>query len=190
MRLLLASFFVSFFAASKFAVAQSEKVWQSFAVGKVIGLMRHAKAPGEKVRPNFRLDDCSTQRNLFNERRDQARRIGAYFRQQGIKDARVYTSQYCRLKETAKLLNVGSVKTNSLLNALEKAARGQAQIAALRRLLQSAATGSATMIVTHSTNIHAITNIWPKSGETILVDRKGSVVERISAQLSAHTSEK
>jgi hypothetical protein len=48
--------------------------------GGVAVLLRHAATePGIGDPPGFRLDDCSTQRNLSDEGRAQARRIGAWF---------------------------------------------------------------------------------------------------------------
>ena len=44
--------------------------------GGVVALFRHALAPGTFDPPGFRLGDCGTQRNLNDEGRAQARRIG------------------------------------------------------------------------------------------------------------------
>lgn len=51
----------------------------------------------------FRLDDCTTQRNLSPAGRDQARRLGAAFRALAIPVGRVAASSYCRTQETARL---------------------------------------------------------------------------------------
>src|SRR5207247_2594884 len=53
--------------------------------------------------PGFRLDECSTQRNLSEEGRAQARRVGAAFAARGIPIGRVLSSQWCRCLETARL---------------------------------------------------------------------------------------
>ena len=47
--------------------------------GGVVVAFRHALAPGTFDPPGFRLGDCSTQRNLSAEGREQARRMGAWF---------------------------------------------------------------------------------------------------------------
>jgi len=57
--------------------------------------MRHAatdRSLGDP--PGFRLDDCSTQRNLSDEGRAQARRVGAAFATRGIPIGRVLSSQW------------------------------------------------------------------------------------------------
>ena len=58
----------------------------SALVGKAdhVILLRHARAPGTGDPSNFRLGDCSTQRNLSKAGRDQAARIGARLRVAGL----------------------------------------------------------------------------------------------------------
>ena len=46
--------------------------------GKLI-FIRHAYAPGSGDPNNFNLNDCSTQRNLSDDGRKQAQRIGEFF---------------------------------------------------------------------------------------------------------------
>ena len=46
--------------------------------GKII-FIRHAYAPGNGDPNNFNLNDCSTQRNLSEEGKKQAKSIGKFF---------------------------------------------------------------------------------------------------------------
>lgn len=71
--------------------------------GGVVIALRHALAPGTFDPPGFTLGDCRTQRNLSDEGRAQARRIGAWFAQQGLQPARVRSSPWCRCMDTAEL---------------------------------------------------------------------------------------
>lgn len=71
--------------------------------GGVVIAFRHALAPGTFDPPNFRLGDCSTQRNLSEGGRAQARRIGDWFRERGLVPARVRSSPWCRCVDTAEL---------------------------------------------------------------------------------------
>ena len=80
-------------------------------------LLRHAIAPGFGDPAGFRIDDCSTQRNLSEAGRQQARAIGAWLRARGISRAKVYSSQWCRCLETARLLNLGPVTQLPALNS-------------------------------------------------------------------------
>ena len=72
-------------------------------------MMRHAYAPGFGDPPGFQLDDCTTQRNLDTAGRAQASAIGDWLRRQGVQEAQVYSSLWCRNLETARLLNLGPV---------------------------------------------------------------------------------
>ncbi len=71
--------------------------------GGVVAVFRHALAPGSFDPPGFRLGDCNTQRNLNNEGRAQARRIGEWFRERELRPARVLSSPWCRCTDSATL---------------------------------------------------------------------------------------
>lgn len=55
-------------------------LWEALKSGGHVALMRHADAPGFGDPPGFRLDDCSTQRNLSEAGRKQARAVGERIR--------------------------------------------------------------------------------------------------------------
>ncbi len=71
--------------------------------GGVVLAMRHALAPGTFDPPGFRLGDCSTQRNLSDPGRQQARRIGQWFGARSLQPARVRSSPWCRCVDSAQL---------------------------------------------------------------------------------------
>lgn len=71
--------------------------------GGVVVAFRHALAPGTFDPPQFKLDDCRTQRNLSAEGREQARRLGAWFAAQGLAPDSVRASPWCRCMDTATL---------------------------------------------------------------------------------------
>ena len=71
--------------------------------GGLVVAFRHALAPGTFDPPSFRLGECATQRNLSDEGREQARRLGAWFRARDLKPARVRSSPWCRCLDTAQL---------------------------------------------------------------------------------------
>ena len=78
------------------SLAGADAVTEAIRKGGVALPIRHATAPGTFDPENFRLDDCSTQRNLSNAGRDQARRVGAHLKALGLKPGEVMTSQRCR----------------------------------------------------------------------------------------------
>lgn len=76
---------------------------QRLREGGCVVAFRHALAPGTFDPPSFKLGDCSTQRNLSDEGRAQARRIGRWFAQQALVPAAVRSSPWCRCVDTASL---------------------------------------------------------------------------------------
>jgi len=88
------------FGAHRSASAESD-VWAAMRRPGFLALIRHATAPGTNDPAGFRLDDCATQRNLSAEGRAQSVRIGDMFRANGIADAAVYSSQWCRCLDGA-----------------------------------------------------------------------------------------
>ena len=121
--------------------AQTQAGWQLLQrdeTGLVVA-MRHAIAPGTGDPANFKLGDCSTQRNLSAQGRAQAKQIGAEFRNRNIKVARVLSSQWCRCLETAKLINLGKVEPFPALNSFFSDSSKEArQTAAIRKLIVEA----------------------------------------------------
>ncbi len=67
-------------------------------------VMRHAQTvSGIGDPPNFKIGDCSTQRNLSDVGREAARALGAQLQKVNVKFDLVETSAWCRCIETAKL---------------------------------------------------------------------------------------
>jgi phosphohistidine phosphatase SixA len=81
-------------------------------------VMRHALAPGVGDPENFKVGVCSTQRNLNEEGRQDARDVGQWLVRQDVKILRVESSRWCRAKETAQLLGIGKVRLNKSLDSL------------------------------------------------------------------------
>lgn len=152
--------------------AHAEPAWQALQKPNHLVLMRHATAPGVGDPPGFRLDDCSTQRNLSEGGREQARRIGALLRERGLAQAPVYSSQWCRCLDTARLLGLGPVTPWRTLNSFfETSEVEDAQTAALRAEIARLDLAKPAVLVTHQVNITALTGILPASGEMIVLRR-------------------
>jgi len=136
-------------------------------------VLRHARAPGTGDPPNFRLGDCSTQRNLSNEGREQAARIGARLRAAGLASTTVYSSQWCRCLETAHNLAVGPVIELPALNSFFQSPElEQKHARSLRAWIASADLGRPVVLVTHQVNITALTGIFPAEGEILILRRE------------------
>ena len=145
--------------------------WDALRNGKAFVIMRHALAPGTGDPGNFNVDECGTQRNLSDQGRQQARKTGELFRTRGIANAEVFTSAWCRCRDTARLLALGPVRTLEPLNSFfRQQDRREAQTAALKDWLQARTGDKPLVLVTHQVNITALTGIFPRSGELIFVE--------------------
>ncbi len=156
------------------AAAQSEAaLWAALREPGHIVLMRHAYAPGTGDPVNFRLGDCSTQRNLSEAGRRQARRTGEAFRANGIENAAIYSSQWCRCLETARLLDLGDVTPLPSLNSFfGDRAQGPALLRQLERDLAQMDLSRPVILVTHQVNVTGFSDIYPGSGEMVVMRRK------------------
>ncbi len=141
--------------------------------------MRHAQAPGVGDPPNFLLGDCTTQRNLDDAGRAQARQIGVAFNQQGVMVGAVRASQWCRTRETAALAFAPlPVIADSAFNSFYSARASEpAQTAAARTALRQWRGPGALVVVTHQVNITALTGqgIGSGDGYVVQVSRQGDV---------------
>lgn len=156
--------------------------WDALRERDTFALMRHALAPGTSDPANFRLNACETQRNLDTRGRQQARKLGAAFRDQGIEFDEVWTSQWCRTRETAQLLDVGPVVDRPALNSFFKNfSTREAQTQEVIGLLK--ASHSKVLIVSHQVNIRALTGQSTRSGEALVVRFTGDNLEVIGSIL-------
>ena len=148
-------------------------------------MIRHALAPGSGDPPNFTIGDCTTQRNLDESGRNQARKIGDWLRSNGVTSARVYSSQWCRCLETAALIGIGSVRELPALNSFyERVQDREPNIAALKSFIkQQPVDGELIILVTHFVTIAAITGSGVSSGEAVLmeldIEETYRVIERV-----------
>jgi phosphohistidine phosphatase SixA len=152
------------------AVDQSEIIDRLKTGGHIL-MIRHALAPGNGDPPDFKIGDCATQRNLDSVGRDQARRIGEWLRSNGVNSARVYSSQWCRCLETARLLNLGSVQELAALNSFyERTQDREPNLKALNNFIsQQPVKGKLIILVTHFVTIAGIAGTGVSSGEGALL---------------------
>lgn len=155
------------------AQADNDSLLQALASGNHFALMRHALAPGNGDPSNFQVEDCSTQRNLNDAGRQQAAAIGKYLRSATMQSPGVYSSQWCRCLETARLLEMGEVTPLPAINSFYATRdRADSQTQATREWLTEAELP--VILVTHQVNITALTGIYPASGEIVVVERKAN----------------
>lgn len=160
-----------------FAVA-GPAAWTALQKPGVIVLFRHALAPGGGDPPGFIAGDCSTQRNLSEEGRAQARRMGQTLRDKGVKVQAVWHSEWCRTRDTAQLafpqLQPPALRPEPAFNSFFSDRSAEpAQTATAKSLLLNWRGSGALVVITHQVNITQLTEIFPQSGEGIVVQRDG-----------------
>lgn len=150
--------------------AAHEDGWAALKEPGTHVLLRHAIAPGTGDPDDFKLGDCATQRNLNDRGRAQASAIGEAFRANAIAIDLVLTSQWCRARDTAARLGVARIEDEPALNSFfeDRANAATATNGVLKRLAALPA-GTKAALVTHQVNITALTDVFPSSGEMVVI---------------------
>ena len=150
-------------------VARSELEIIKKNISANVIFLRHTLAPGVGDPENFMKEDCSTQRNLNDKGRLQARLIGNYLRSTNLKFSQILTSEWCRCIDTAKELNLGQWTTFSGLNSFFQVYEKKDQVMnKLQKKLDSLGYSDLALFVTHQVVISEQTGIVPRSGEMVL----------------------
>ncbi len=165
-------------------VARAEEaVWPALRTPGAVVVLRHSFAPGGFDPPESRLDDCSTQRNLDENGRAQAIRIGEAFRRQGIAVGAVLSSPRCRCLDTARLA-FGRVESWGVLQgALADAALRQRQLAEIRQRIAAHRSGPPIVLVTHGSVVTDLTGLNIRMGEFVVLRRAPDDSHAVAGQL-------
>jgi len=153
--------------------------------GQHVLLMRHADAPGFGDPTGYVLDQCSTQRNLGDYGKRQSKAIGEWLSNQGVQNAQVFSSPWCRCLDTATLLNKGPVKGEPALGSffdnmsLEKKQTKELELFIKNTLSQQSK--KPVILVTHHVNIQAFTGKAVGVGDMVLakVNKNGEYLSHV-----------
>ena len=149
--------------------------------GKLI-FIRHAYAPGSGDPINFNLNDCSSQRNLDKNGKEQAKKIGDFFNEKKIPIQKVISSQWCRCKETA-LIAFSNYQIKSFLNSFyskKYSKNREPQIEELKLFIKKWDRKKNLILITHYVVISEILNYSPSSGEIVVSDTNFELIGSIS----------
>ena len=154
--------------------AGDDPLWDLLKGGSQVALIRHASTvSGVGDPPGFRLGDCATQRNLSEAGREEARRMGAAFRERGIPIGKVLSSRWCRCLDTARLA-FGTVEPWLALDSFfDDRSREAERTQAVRNLAGQPPGQGNVILVTHQVNITALTGIVPSQGEMVILTPQG-----------------
>ena len=172
-------FFISLNTTVK---ADSKKnIIENLKVGGKLIFIRHAYAPGGGDPENFNIYDCSTQRNLSESGRIQSRKIGNFFTENKIKIEKVYSSEWCRCKETASLA-FENFKTKSFLNSFFSSKFAQnknSQIRDFKKFLSDWDEKTNLIFVTHYVVISEILDYPSSSGEIVISNKNFKIIDTL-----------
>jgi broad specificity phosphatase PhoE len=171
------------------AEAADAAVWERLRKGRLVILMRHASTePGLGDPQGFRIGDCATQRNLSEAGRGEARRVGARFRAERVPIAKVYTSPWCRCRDTATLA-FGDAEDWEPLSSLFDFPHQEAEYSerVKKRIAGYSVRAPAgnVVMVTHNVNIAALSRQSVAPAEMVLMRPDGCCSARMLERLKA-----
>ncbi len=154
--------------------------------GGVVAAFRHANAPGTYDPPGFKLGECGTQRNLDDTGREQARRLGAWFREQRLTPAAVRSSPWCRCLDTARLA-FGQAEPWAPLGSPRAVPDEAGPLATLRAALRAALArvepGRFEVWVSHQFTLSALAGGGTASGEGLVLGARADGSVELLARL-------
>ena len=176
---------ILFISLTTLVKADSKKnIIENLKVGGKLIFIRHAYAPGGGDPENFNIYDCSTQRNLSESGRIQSRKIGNFFTENKIKIEKVYSSEWCRCKETASLA-FKNFKTKSFLNSFFSSKFAQnknSQIRDFQKFLLDWDEKTNLIFVTHYVVISEILDYPSSSGEIVISNKNFKIIDTLEIE--------
>ena len=151
--------------------------------GKLI-FIRHAYAPGSGDPQNFNLNDCSTQRNLSVRGKNQAKKIGLLFAKSNLLKQNIFSSEWCRCKETAKIA-FKNFKTKTFLNSFFSSKfvnNREKQLKDFEIFIKNWNKKDNLIFVTHYVFISEVFNYAPSSGEIVISDKNFKIIDTIQVK--------
>ena len=146
--------------------------------------IRHAYAPGNGDPENFDINNCETQRNLSQSGRLQSKKIGNFFKKNQISIGKVYSSEWCRCKETASIA-FKEYETRNFLNSFfstKFANNRKKQIIDFDKFISTWDKNQNLVFVTHYVVISEILNYAPSSGEIVVSDKSLKVIDTLEIE--------
>ena len=173
--------------AAEQSVAADDPLWSQLKKGGYVILMRNSAVDEGLGDPKgYKVNDCATQLNLTDKGRAEAKKIGDEFKKRKIPIKQVFTSAFCRAKETAQLA-FGKADVWEALNSFyDKPDRKSEQTRLLHQRLESPPTdGTNLVLVTHGYNIVSAVGLNPDPGDMLIIAPAFRVGYKIVGELSA-----
>jgi len=165
------------------AARADDAVWEAMrAPGSVI-VLRHSYAPGSFDPPDAKLEDCSTQRNLDETGRAQAKRLGEAFRAHDITVGRVLSSPRCRCLETAGLVFGRVEPWDVLQGSLRDTELRKRLLIPVQKAIADHRDGPPLVLVTHGSVVTDLTGLNVRMGAFVVLRRGANGTHAVAGQL-------
>tara|TARA_B110001450_G_C17477703_1_gene422876 strand:- start:203 stop:751 length:549 start_codon:yes stop_codon:yes gene_type:complete len=173
-------YFIIFLVFFSTPINSNDQLINLLKDGKKLIFIRHAYAPGNGDPINFKLNDCSTQRNLNYEGIYQSKKIGQLFSKNKIQIDKVLSSEWCRCKDTAAFAFNKFTTFNALNSFYDPRFKinKDKQIRDLKNYILNWNSKKNLVLITHFVVISEVLNISASSGEIIVSDKKFNVIGR------------
>ena len=186
MRVVMRGYVAVVLVVASVAVAPAkaaDAVWQALQTPGAVVVLRHSYAPGGFDPPDARLDDCTTQRNLDDNGRAQARHVGDAFRQHGITVGKVLSSPRCRCLDTARLAFGRVEPWLPLQGALNDSELRKRLVAEIQTLIAAHRDGAPLVLVTHGSVVSDLTGVNIRMGEFVVLQRSPDGKHAVAGRL-------
>ncbi len=177
-------------AAAPIAGAASDEeatLWKRLREGGHVILLRHASTePGLGDPPGFKLGECATQRNLSEAGRAEAKRLGERLRAERVAIGKVYTSPWCRCRETAMLAFARAEDWEPLSSFFDFPHREADDVESVKKRIAGYSRqprGPNVVMVTHNVNIAALSKLSVAQAEFVVVRPDGCCSLRVVGRL-------
>lgn len=162
----------------------TEAGWALLRNGGQVVLLRYAYAPGSGDPASFDIEKCNTQRNLSERGRQQARKIGALFAARAEPVEQLLSSRYCRCLDTARFaFGVAAEPLEALDSIAAEPDKEAERVAAVVDIVRNYSGSGNLVLVTHESNIRALTGQGAREGEAVIVtagEARLNVIGRIT----------
>jgi phosphohistidine phosphatase SixA len=163
--------------------APAESVWDALRAPGSVVVLRHSYAPGSFDPPDAKLEDCTTQRNLDEGGRAQARRIGEAFRQNAVAVGKVLSSPRCRCLDTARLAFGQAEPWAVLQGSLSDSALRRSRMVEAQKVIDAHRTRAPLVLVTHGSVVTDLTGLSIRMGEFVVLRRAPDGSRAVAGQL-------
>ena len=152
--------------------------------GQVLFIRHATTTPGVGDPDGFRIEDCKTQRNLSEEGRAEARRLGEALRKHKAPIGEVLSSPWCRCHDTAQLAFRRQATTwNPLSNLFGRRELADAQVRELRARIGSYKGKDNLVMISHGSVAAPLTGISPQQAEVIVLTPLGGDRFRVAGRI-------